>query len=507
MESTSLSEKISTYILENYEISTNKANNIKIGSFTLAGNGLPKRFFNAFFKERSTVAEIDKELLILSDKELQNEINLIFPEVKERLVDHVSSIELREAAEESGLLLSKEAYFDAVPVVDMEDPKGFCYMVEKSNGRISPLQEKSWEKVVGPKHVTKMRELAYCGRFEYNPRNTNAFHKITTNFGEEVLYNTFRPPKYRFERNRKAVLDPRFANFLEGLFLPSCRSYAYNWLYYSSFRRIPVYLVLVGAGGIGKNLLAEALKNIHGESNFIKAPASALETKFNGHLVNCTMLYYDECKFSAGKEGVTTRKNRLKEWANDYVPIEINGVDSVNKDIYCSAVIATNNDSDVHLEQLDRKFSVLELSEERLEKRLGLKDTQFLWEYIRDPDFADAFLNWLEERIDPEFNHHVEYKGPKFDELVLSSLYSWQQELLFNYIKGAQTPHLSIKKLREEISLFPKHTSKIDDFLKNFTLDNEKLGKVVTIDGKPMIKINDAHLAPKMEESSLDNLE
>ena len=507
MEETSLSNDLSNYIKKNFQLATNKAGNIRVSDFTLAGNGLPKRFFKTFLADRKKYKEIHEPLRDMADSEIIDELSNTLPSLKEDLSDYLLGLELSKVSEESGLHISKDAYFNVIPVIDMEDIKGRAIMVDKDSGRVSTLQEKSWERVVGAKHVAHVRELGYCGRFEFNPRTTEAFLSRGTVHGDEIIYNKFIPPAYRLKRDRKVKLDPIFIDFLDGLFTEGCRSYAYNWLYHSCFRRVPIYLVLVGAGGIGKNLLAEALSFIHGKSNFTKAPSSALDTKFNGHLVDNTMLYYDECKFSAGKEGATTRKNRLKEWANDYVPIEIKGVDAINKDIFCSAIIATNNDSDVHLEQLDRKFSVMELSEERLEKRMGLKNTQFLWEYIKKPEFADAFINWLEDRIDTDFNPHVEYKGPKFDELVLSSLYSWQQDLLFNHIVDTHSKHLDVKNLRENISLFPKHTSKIDDFLKNFTWKGHKLGKVVTIDGKAKIKINEELLPPKLETHSIDSLE
>lgn len=503
MESTSLTENVLKYLVENNSVSFNKRGNPKVEEFNFSGSGLGKRFFNRFLSDRKEYKEIDEALLVMSDKEIVEEISNILPTITDQLHEYLQNIELAKVSENTDVDIDKEAYLNAIPVIDMEDVKGRAIMIDKTTLRRSLVEEKSWERVVGSKHIAVVREIGYCGRFKYDPRDSKPFTQMQTSLGKETLYNLFVPPKYRESRNLSVKLDPRFVKFLEGMFEDSCRIYAYNWLYYSCFKRMPVYLVLVGAGGIGKNLLAEALKYIHTSYNFKKAPPSALESKFNGHLENCTMLYYDECKFSAGKEGVTTRKNRLKEWANSYVPIENKGQDAVNRDIYCSAIIATNNDSDVHLEQLDRKFSVMELSEDRLEKRLGLENTHFLWEYIQDPSFADAFLNYLEPLIDPEFNIHIEYKGPKFDQLVLSSLYGWQQ-ILLDRIQNAQTAYISIKECRENISLFPKHNTKVDDFLKNFTVDSDSLGKIVTIEGSQKIKVNEAFLPKENEKMDLD---
>jgi len=214
------------------------------------------------------------------------------------LLSHVQSIEISKVSDSTGIEVDKDAYLNAIPVVDMEDVKGRAIMVDKSSLRRSLVEEKSWERIVGSKHVALVKEVGYCGRFKYDPRDARPYSQMDTSLGKETLYNLYVPPVYRESRDLKAALDPRFIKFLDGLFQDSCRDYAYNWLYHSCFKRMPVYLVLVGAGGIGKNLLAEALKYIHTSFNFKKAPPSALESKFNGHLENCTMLYYDECKFS-----------------------------------------------------------------------------------------------------------------------------------------------------------------------------------------------------------------
>jgi len=499
-----LSKKITDHLVESYAVGINSNGSLKIDDFSFSGNGLVKRVFKRFFSDRKMLKNVHEPFLLLSDTEIVEQLTNIIPTVKDEILAHINATKSAEFGEDLDVHTEKDEYLSFIPVVDMEHPKGSALMVDKTTGRLSTLEEKSWERIVGQKHVALVREMGHCGLFEYDPRSTIAYKDIQGDHNKRTIFNKFIPPKYRMDRDRSAKLDPRFIEFLEGFFLDSCRDYAYNWLYWSCFKRIPTYLVLVGAGGIGKNLLAEALKNIHGPTNYTKAPASALDTKFNGHLLDCTLLYYDECKFSAGREGATTRKNKLKEWANEYVPIETKGVDAKNKGIFCSCIIATNNDSDVHLEQLDRKFSVMELSEDRLEKRLGLEDTQFLWGYIETEEFKQGFLNYLEDKINQDFNPHVEYKGEKFKSLVLSSLYGWQQDLLYNYILISQTPHVSLKTCKEEISLFPKHNTKVDDFLKNFTWNGESIGKIVTIDGKSKIKINEKLLPPVKEDHPLD---
>jgi len=485
----SSSKNLSKYLLENFEVKLNKKDNIVVEDFTLAGNGLATRFYNRIFKgNRQALELIDKKWLYLDDGEIKKEITSVLPSTLEEIKDYFRDIEFTKVKEELGLEITKEFLARLIPVVDLEDVKGTSVMIDKSNYRATTIEEKSWEKLVGGKQVTITRELGYNGFFHYNPRSLEPFITVKASFGDVKKFNKYSPPEAKINRDVEAKLDPLFIEYMEGFFKDSCKSYAYNWLYYSFFQKMPTYMVLVGVGGIGKNLIAEALKTLHGSDNFKKAPPSALSSKFNGHLENCTMLFYDEAKFSLGADKGHA-KNRLKEWANDYVPIENKGRDAKGVDIFCSSIIATNNDSDVHLEQLDRKFSVMELSEERLEKRIGVENTRKLWEIITRPDFPHGWLNWLETKIDPDFNPHVEYRGPKFKSLVISSLTTWQTAIRDAILTGEQS-RVYLASLKEDISTIPTSVKKIEDFLNNYLEDGKSLGKLKIVEGKKFIEIN-----------------
>lgn len=486
----SVSKKLAEYLLKNFDVTKSKRGKIKIDDFSLAGNGVGTKFYNIFFKgKRDRIKDLNPEWLVLESNELNLELSSVLPVAMEYLDEYLNRIDREKATKDIKLPSNKETYLNYVPIVDLENPRGACRMFDTMTGRLAPkIEEKAWERIVGPKHAKLMWEVAYSGFFTYNPHDLEPYQ---INQRDETTYNLYNPPGHRLERDVDAKLDPRFLDFLEGFFLPSCIDYAYNWIYHSTFKKMETYLVLVGAGGIGKNLLAEAIKYLHGVTNFTKAPPSALDSKFNGHLLNATMVYYDECRFSSDQQGNTTKKNRLKEWSNEYVPIEVKGVDAINSDIYCSAIIATNNNSDVHLEQLDRKFSVLELSEERLITRMGVETTNFLWSYIKEDDFPDALLNYLESKIDKDFNVYTEYRGPKFNELVLSSLLLWQHDLLFNYILSSRSEKYSFKELKESIPYFPNSSSKVNDFLINFTWEGETLGKVVKDEGSYSVLVGE----------------
>lgn len=498
MGSGSLSKDIAIYLVKNYDVQYSRRGHVRVGEFSLSGNGLAKKFYNFFVaSDKEAFLAIDKDLVLKSESDAVRKLEPVMDSIRDYLMAHVKAVESKKFVEKSEIINSTDIFDNILPVVDIQSPIGSSVMVDKVSGHVVPfITERAWEKVVGKAAAIKMTELQYNGLFEYNPRSTKSSKPEATPVGEVIKYNKYVPPAWKVTQ-RDNELDTLFLEFFDTLFGTECRQYVIDWTWATVNTRVPVYLVMVGTGGIGKNLYAEALRQLHGQFNFKKAPATCLDTKFNGHLADCTILYYDECRFSSG-EGRNTRKNKLKEWANEFVPVEKKGVDAADQEIYCSAIIATNNDSDVDFEQADRKFSVVELSTIRLEKRMGVKRAHQLWDYVLSDEFGGAFANWLEENASPNFESHIEYKGPRFNELVITSLYGWKQELR-EMIMAKEAPEYSCEGLRDRITNFPRQTAKINDFIKNFLEDGAPLGKIEVKQGIKFIIPADKFIPPEQE--------
>jgi len=486
---------LSNYLLENHTLEVNEKSIIVDGKRYLASGA--KSFFDQVVqKNRKTFANYDAEFLVKTEAEIIEELRSLLEPTIAYLYRNQRD-ELKEKAGANSTISSDFYRENTIPVIDAKCDKGSAIILNKETGRpYIGLSESAWKRKVGKDYASIFEDNPLIGHFFYNPRNLGARELKRTELGEEVFYNLYVPPSHLVARDKEAVLDSRFCDFLENFFTDESRKYAYSWIYRSCFEKMPTYLLLVGAGGIGKNLLAEVMSRLHGMNNFKKAPDSALNKEFNGHLLNCTAVYYDECKFSASGSDSTKRKNKLKDWANNYVAVEKKGKDSETTDIYCSCIISTNNVSDVHLEQLDRKFSPVELNEQRLEKRIGVETTKFLWKYINDESFPHALLNYLESRIDKNFDIHKEHRGTQFEKLVMSSLFSWQHELIFDHILNANTDVITLSELRNSIEMFPRNNEKVKDFINNFHYKNEILAEVYFDKSRSAqcLKINDKFL-------------
>lgn len=505
MEETSISSKLSDYLIKTYpitETSKGSQSKIRVADFIVGGTSLAKRFHHKFIKDnKKDLANVLGDLVFESDDKIIQELNNILPTIQNRIEDHM----LETRVSKTKVIdtdMNKDFFISLVPVIDIESPKAEAKMLISDTLRYTDVTESSWAKIVGQQHAKAMYSLGYAGSFEYNPTTTNPLRKENTTHGVLNYYNTYIPPVVKLNLNTEAKLDQRFIDFLNHFFKDSCRQYAVNWIRQSQYEKMEAYLLLVGAGGTGKNLLASAIGYLHGLSNFHKAPASALNSKFNGHLLGCTMVYYDECKFTTDKND-TAPKNRLKEWANQLIPIEKKGQDSKDVEIYCSAIISTNNDSDVHLSQLDRKFSPMEITNERLELVFDPKTVKWLWDYIATEEFPHAFHNWLEQNRTMDFKKHTEYRGERFNQLVLSSLTTWEQQLL-DLIQTKKSKEYTIKFLKENIPYFPFHKAKVEDFLRSFKVEGKTLGSITLKEGYPVVKVSE-HFSPEEDKPDLES--
>ena len=82
-------------------------------------------------------------------------------------------------------------------------------------------------------------------------------------------------------------------------------------------------------------------------------------------------------------------------------------------------------------------------------------------------------------------------KEVEMNKVVIRSLLTWQNEILYSYILSGVSDRYSFKELRENIPYFPKSSSKVNDFLINFIWEGDSLGKVVKENGINVVLVND----------------
>jgi hypothetical protein len=141
--------------------------------------------------------------------------------------------------------------------------------------------------------------------------------------------------------------------------------------------------------------------------------------------------------------------------------------------VFCSYIITNNYAKNNYLEPDDRRFSVIDINQEKLLKKMSSDQID---EWIKEMHLEENIWNFghfLLQRK-PKYSVHEFYRGPRFDELVRVSQAEWQK-FLIKIIKSRKQHKYSLLTLRElyEKSTggkFSAQSDAIEDFLKNNNL-------------------------------------
>ena len=123
-----------------------------------------------------------------------------------------------------------------------------------------------------------------------------------------------------------------------------------------------VAVVLRGAEGTGKGILARALKYLLGQHGFAISNARHLTGNFNAHLRDCVFLFADEALYAGDKAHVGVLKAIITE---PYLTIEGKYQNAVQSPNRLHIMLASNEDWVVPASLESRRFFVLDVSNAR----------------------------------------------------------------------------------------------------------------------------------------------
>jgi len=185
--------------------------------------------------------------------------------------------------------------------------------------------------------------------------------------------NIYSPPSWKkdhfFLKKPLPVVDTlpiQYTWFFDHLFAGDKESIAYaiNWIAAGLKQKQICTLALVGTKqGIGKNVLAEILKQLHGKSNSNLFGQSILSKEFNSGMSSRTFAHIDEVVIK-DESGY----NAFKQYSNSEISIEGKGSNS-EMQLFFASILWTNNNKD-SLKCVDpkseRRFSIPILTDEKL---------------------------------------------------------------------------------------------------------------------------------------------
>jgi hypothetical protein len=200
--------------------------------------------------------------------------------------------------------------------------------------------------------------------------------------------------------------------------------YALQWMSISLRERNLTFLTLLASQGSGKGTLTRLLELIHGEKNAKQIKAESINARFNSFLAGATLLTINEI----------TKLNNLqldsiKLLNEGTLQIENKGVDKMRHiENHLNVIISSNNLDALKITSDDRRYSIIEVSDEKLQNRFpNLKD--FRDELYCDETIAQ-FAAFLWHRPYEEKTVYTPFKS-KANETLIESMRRepYQEEL------------------------------------------------------------------------------
>lgn len=373
-----------------------------------------------------------------------------------------------------GLNVIKDfSYGDLIPFISIENAKLLMFY-NRTTGEILPLDYQTYERTEEKDHRTPLTRAI----IKFNPYRPEAIYISESEYGKECTHiNTFKRPEWQLprelnseERKELCKLPEIIDKFMSHLFPDEgCRSFVYDWLHYALAKRGETYLVLNGAKGIGKGIFTDHLcRSLLGKDNHIIAPTGALDSNFNAMLKDKRMIVMDEFRIDD-----EDKINKLKRYINRDQTIEHKGID-IGKTIetFNSFIISSNSLADMRISWDDRRFSVADITNSKLNEIWTKEQIEKLIEELEPTSKAmQEFGYWLLYRSTKD-NEFACFKGKHFYKLCYSSLPEWSR-VVIDEIISAKSDTLDDSQLRmsykesNPMGRFP-NPHKVEDFLKNY---------------------------------------
>lgn len=402
---------------------------------------------------------------------LSEKYEVLFYKMKERIERMVlDNIREGNALRYGCNFLSREGF----PVAEVKlyfDPRhkffGVCNPATQSFFEASPADVKNELSLRFPKndmlqeYIDKARVAV--GKV-YSPERPSLYCKQE---GEDLgTFNIYVPPtwtKYRDElpSTQKPTLHPLLDKFFNHL-IPEgdCRNNIFHWisnLLYLFKDPIPL-LVLYGHAGIGKNTLVEKiLLPLVGKSNFHRS--ASVQERFNSSVKNCVLFFSDE-----GEVKGFVKRN-FKGFHEGEAAIELKGVDVDEPErLYARFVIATNELTDISLNEQDRKFSVPELIDKKLEAAMTIEEIEWLRGFPDNIEAQVEFAAWLKNNYNWEVSVKA-WQKDLFKRICYESRTEWFKQF---HRMCVDNETFALKDLRKSLGGMNIGTEKIKSAIDNY---------------------------------------
>jgi hypothetical protein len=168
---------------------------------------------------------------------------------------------------------------------------------------------------------------------------------------------------------------PRCGRFLEHVYENVCQgndalfAWVLGWLaeiVQRPAQKSGTALVLRGTQGVGKSIVAQAMRSLLGASYLLVSSPERVTGRFNGYLASRLLVFLDEATWGGDHTAAGVLKDLI---TSDTLFVERKGIEAFTVSNYVRLLISSNNSWVVPAGQDERRFAVLDVGEGRKQDR------------------------------------------------------------------------------------------------------------------------------------------
>ena len=325
-----------------------------------------------------------------------------------------------------------------------------CYLLDPNTKDVVRVKESKLTRLCEDKHEkSRLLSQIYPAQFTYNPMEATRLYRQ----GLDWFYNTYQPPtwyenvfysKGNIEVSKREELPLLYKQFFLHLVKDHEDSYLYvlSWLSNAMKYRNYCVLTAIGNQGIGKGVLGEIMRLLIGEKNFHTSDTRLITKDFNKQFKNKRIVFCDEIQILK-----IEHVNKFKALINDMIEIEGKGENAVEVKNYASIYIASNNFDSIRLTDDDRRFSIIELTDQKLIHYMSTEQISSLIEPKNIKELAEYLWHLV---IDQDIMK-TPFKSSRTEEVRLAGLKDWEEWLFDDYAVDNAGETVELKKVSESV--------------------------------------------------------
>lgn len=291
---------------------------------------------------------------------------------------------------------------------DMEDQE--LVLIDKKTQRLSDYKWKALAnrmKIVDPNRVKTIHGESPALKMIFDPDKPTGLNKVDT----FLEYNSYEIPEWKKGYIKNGEPNPLVIRFYEHLIPDETqRRVLFSEIYRMITSRLQVaQLLYTKTKGVGKNVYVEHMSHMVGTHNYFPLESGFLKGNFTGEIRRRRLLFIDEARLLKESE-----KDKFKQLLNDEIVVAPKYLTPIKERNFASFILATNHNYTVWVEPNDRRFSIFDITENKLNKVLKRSEIKQLVERVfPDPQEQVNFFEYVKENMDPNYDRNDYFLNSK----------------------------------------------------------------------------------------------